>query len=1527
MRKRLLSLFVVMTMIVTLIVVPTTGVNALNQGKGNFTNVSVTNKMNGSTPSAGQFVLNFDTTDQFTSDYLIVHIWPNHNIYVNNVDDGKGYATLSEMEDYIKDIDPLDSTITANPNAYNDSSMPPLVKEKKTGYSASKTGQTYEFSINASVYNNEDKGDTFYILINTDNTQDVDTGAVYEFKVNKDGIIAKDPAKANITVGTYTYNGNPQGPDVYTVNEGADGSGDAVTSGNKIEYKKKDAADTAYSTTKPTDAGDYICRVSNDSYDIVTAGATAEFSIGKKDVTADWTALEFNEMDYNAGTDIPANKVKTKPTVTGKVGSDAVTIEATYTRQKAEAGDSVNADASNITLGGARAGNYNLTGGTSKTNAGTIKVNKINPTVSVTGIQVTAGTARPAIDGLTKSAKGANNANVTGTWAWKNSGSVTITNSTLAQAYTFTPTGTDANNYNAVDGTCNFTTAAKVKPVITVTPATGAYTGSAHNPTVTVTAGGTTLTEGTDYTLTWTGNKTDVGSHTVNATMTNTDAYNAPDSKQYTITAKAVSGTLTIENTGTNNTWDGAVYSVAASSTADPAISADNYTYQWKSGGTNVGTGAATYTAQKSDVGKAITLVLTPKSTNYSGTLTSNALTPAKKDLTKADFEIGAAKTYNAAKQKPAITVKNVEGVTVSAIKVNDDADGQKDAANNYVVKVSANGGTLYNNVTDLQLDGTWTINPAKPVVKTLPVKNTYAPGSQLSSKAPTGGAIKIDGTDIDVTADGSFTWDTDKSLTVADDDQPQNWTWETTNANFSPTKVTGSSKITVNNKQNTTVDVKDNTVDFDGNAKAYTKGDAAAGFTFTVAGSTETPVITYTKDGETEAKTEAPINAGKYTVKITVAATVTHNEGIGTATLTINPKKLDTPTAAAPTFDHKSITVTAPTNVPDAAQGTVEYVLKKADGTVLETVTEAKTFNTGITPETNYVVTIQYKKASDNYADSDVQTLNVTTGAAPVAGVTVTAPTFDAVIVGYDQPEAKNIEVTNTGDETATITIATAATDAGDVDKFTLTETTSVADIAKDGKASFSVQPNADLAVGTYTAKYDITLTPAVGDAVKTTATVTFTVNPVPITTDVPTVDGIYNIPNSDTVPDYAYIKVDDVVKGKTVKIYSDENLTTEIGSIDVPAYDNLPEGETAPEKVKVEFTAPLTDRAGNVYAAVDGSSEKATVPYMAEVGARMADLSTRVGKTADASVTLTDRSYVIDEITDWEIANTSIATVEGTTRGATVTGVRRGDTKLSATVKVKHPDTTVTTPIELAVEANVEIKAAQNTNNGGGGGSRGGVSTPAGIYTHTAYINGYPEGDFRPDNNISRGEAAAIVARALIEGYDADTRYSNPYNDVAGSEWYANYVAFLSDKGVLNGYEDGSFRGEQTITRQEYAAMIARLGAVVTLAENPFTDVSAANWGANEIYTVYLRGIINGYPDSTFRPDAAITRAEVVKITNGYLKRGTNERGLTNVSGYNRFSDLTDAHWAYYEIIEAANVHTYSNKSVPESWNSINN
>jgi uncharacterized repeat protein (TIGR02543 family) len=155
--------------------------------------------------------------------------------------------------------------------------------------------------------------------------------------------------------------------------------------------------------------------------------------------------------------------------------------------------------------------------------------------------------------------------------------------------------------------------------------------------------------------------------------------------------------------------------------------------------------------------------------------------------------------------------------------------------------------------------------------------------------------------------------------------------------------------------------------------------------------------------------------------------------------------------------------------------------------------------------------------------------------------------------------------------------------------------------------------------------------------------------------------------------------------------------------------------------------------------------------------------------------------------------------------------------------------------------------------------------------------YIFGDEKGQMRPDAAITRAEAAAIFYRILAPG-TVIPAVSIQYPDVAAEAWYAPAVNSLSALGVFTGYPDGNFRPDATITRGEFTAVVARAERLTAGTALPFADVTAAYWACGYIAAAYERGYINGLPDGLFHPTENIDRASVVKIVNDILGRAAN-------------------------------------------------
>lgn len=203
-----------------------------------------------------------------------------------------------------------------------------------------------------------------------------------------------------------------------------------------------------------------------------------------------------------------------------------------------------------------------------------------------------------------------------------------------------------------------------------------------------------------------------------------------------------------------------------------------------------------------------------------------------------------------------------------------------------------------------------------------------------------------------------------------------------------------------------------------------------------------------------------------------------------------------------------------------------------------------------------------------------------------------------------------------------------------------------------------------------------------------------------------------------------------------------------------------------------------------------------------------------------------------------------------------------------------------------------------------------------------HTAYIYGYTDGTFGPENNMTRSEAAAIFARILADknGDTLTTAAKTKFADIPANAWYSGYVKYLVNFDVVYGRSEDTFAPNDPITRAEFTAFAVRFfeaygdgDAEIMEQYAGFNDVSSGYWAAEYIKDAAIHGWIKGYGDGTFRADRYITRAEVVTIVNRLLGRYADEDFIdANLRRLNTFPDVTEKHWAYYDVLEAANTHT---------------
>ncbi len=199
-----------------------------------------------------------------------------------------------------------------------------------------------------------------------------------------------------------------------------------------------------------------------------------------------------------------------------------------------------------------------------------------------------------------------------------------------------------------------------------------------------------------------------------------------------------------------------------------------------------------------------------------------------------------------------------------------------------------------------------------------------------------------------------------------------------------------------------------------------------------------------------------------------------------------------------------------------------------------------------------------------------------------------------------------------------------------------------------------------------------------------------------------------------------------------------------------------------------------------------------------------------------------------------------------------------------------------------------------------------------------HLSYIKGYTDSTVKPENNLTREEAAMVLYRLMAPEYRRELEYrENDFIDVDENRWSDKPISILAKAGMLTGYKDGSFKPTNEITRAELATMIAKLTDVIVL-ETKFEDIKG-HWAEDYINSVQKTGWIQGYEDNTFRPNELIKRSEFVSIINNVLFRKVDKENI--LPDVKRFKDLEQNRWFYEGMVEAINGHDYELKRLDDS------
>lgn len=210
-----------------------------------------------------------------------------------------------------------------------------------------------------------------------------------------------------------------------------------------------------------------------------------------------------------------------------------------------------------------------------------------------------------------------------------------------------------------------------------------------------------------------------------------------------------------------------------------------------------------------------------------------------------------------------------------------------------------------------------------------------------------------------------------------------------------------------------------------------------------------------------------------------------------------------------------------------------------------------------------------------------------------------------------------------------------------------------------------------------------------------------------------------------------------------------------------------------------------------------------------------------------------------------------------------------------------------------------------------------------------HKSYIVGYPDGTFRPNGSMTRSEAAAIFARLISEKKGEAISGKATFTDVSSKEWYHSYIGYLEKYNIIKGYSDKTFRPNEAVTRAEFVAMTVRYHSLFNEVKTSgytvkYTDVKNSYWAYSDIAYAKHIGWLNGYSDGSFRGDNDITRAEVVTVVNRATGRYADKEYVKdNFTKLNRFTDIANSDmWYFYDVEEACNDHRAASSANSEIW-----
>lgn len=193
----------------------------------------------------------------------------------------------------------------------------------------------------------------------------------------------------------------------------------------------------------------------------------------------------------------------------------------------------------------------------------------------------------------------------------------------------------------------------------------------------------------------------------------------------------------------------------------------------------------------------------------------------------------------------------------------------------------------------------------------------------------------------------------------------------------------------------------------------------------------------------------------------------------------------------------------------------------------------------------------------------------------------------------------------------------------------------------------------------------------------------------------------------------------------------------------------------------------------------------------------------------------------------------------------------------------------------------------------------------------TGTKFVEGYDDMTIRPENHITRAEFVTMVVRA-IGGYDSSKNYGESFVDVSAKSWYANTIAYAKQMNLIDGYEDGTFKPNNSITRAEAAKILAEAAGLTSENTGTFPDVAEGRWYTEYVEALAEHGVIIGYANGEFRPANKITRAEAIKMIVMITVNAPSDFELDNIQkyAYCAFTDIRKTHWAYAYILRGAGI-----------------